>query len=116
MRFISLYKIDPKKAAIPPTREHMAAMNELIEETMKSGVLLSTEGLKPSNVRVRRAGRDVTVKDGPFAEAKELIGGYAILNVGSKEEAVAMAKRFLEVAGDGECELHQLYEPSDFAT
>lgn len=91
-------------------------MGKLIEEGMKSGTLLSTEGLKPSanGARVRLAEGNVTVTDGPFAEAKELIAGFAILQANSKEEAIEMAKGFLQVAGDGETEIRQLYEPSDF--
>jgi hypothetical protein len=55
------------------------------------------------------------VTDGPFTEAKELIGGFAILQAKSKEEAIELTRRFLDVAGDGECEIRQLYEASDFA-
>jgi hypothetical protein len=90
----------------------MATMGKLIEEAMRAGWLISTEGCLPSalGARVRRDGAKMSVTDGPFAESKELIGGFAILKAASKEEAVELCRRFLQVAGDGECELRQLYE------
>lgn len=116
MRFLSLYK-PAKKEGDPPTRQEMAEMGKLIEEMVKAGVLLSTEGCQPSSkgARVRLSGGKLTVTDGPFTEAKELIGGFAILQAKSKEEAIELTRRFLDVAGDGECEIRQLYEASDFA-
>ena len=115
MRFMCLYRPD-KKEGVPPSLEEMGAMGKLIEEGMKSGLLLSTEGLQPSakGARVRLSGGRVTVTDGPFIETKELIAGYAIMQAQSKEEAIEMAKRFIRVAGDGESEIRQLYEASDF--
>lgn len=115
MRFISFYR--PAKAeCAPPSKEEVARMAKLIEEGMRAGTLLSTEGLKPSanGARVRLSEGKVTVTDGPFTEAKELIAGFAIIQANSKEEAIEMAKGFLQVAGDGETEIRQLYEPSDF--
>src|SRR4029453_15436018 len=92
-------------------------MGQLIETSMKAGVLLATEGCLPSalGARVRLAEGQITVTDGPFVESKELIGGFAILQTNSKAEAVALAKEFLEVAGDGECEIRQLFTASDAA-
>ena len=109
MRFLSVYKAVERNT--PPTREEMERMGQLIEEGMKSGWLVSTEGCLPSakGARVRRTGTKVSVTDGPFAEAKELIGGFAILEAKSKEEAIALTKQFLEVAGEGECEIRQLF-------
>jgi hypothetical protein len=93
----------------------MATMGKLIEEGMKAGWLLGTEGCLPSSLgaRVRRAAGNVTVTDGPFTESKELVGGFAILKADSKQEAIELARRFLGVAGDGECELRQLYEANE---
>ena len=110
MRFLSIYKTRERNA--PPTPQEMATMGKLIEEGMKSGWLITTEGCLPSalGARVRRDGAKMSVTDGPFAESKELIGGFAILKAGSKEEAIERCRRFLQVAGDGECELRQLYE------
>jgi hypothetical protein len=113
MRFLSIYK--SVETNTPPTLEHMAEMGKLIEESMKAGVLLATEGCLPSakGARVRLSGGKVTVTDGPFIESKELIGGFAILEAGSKEEAIELARKFLHVAGDGECEIRQLFTASD---
>jgi hypothetical protein len=90
----------------------MANMGKLIEEGMKAGYLLGVEGCLPSatGARVRLSNGKVTVTDGPFTEAKEVIGGFAILKANSKAEAVELVKQFLNVAGDGECELRQVYE------
>ncbi len=87
-------------------------MGKLIEEGMKAGWLLGTEGCLPSalGARVRRDGAKISVTDGPFIEARELVGGFAILNANTKEEAVELCRKFLQVAGEGECELRQLYE------
>jgi hypothetical protein len=110
MRFLSIYKTAER--GVPPTQEEMASMGKLIEEGMKAGYLLAVEGCLPSatGARVRLASGKVTVTDGPFAESKEVIGGLAILQANSKKEAIQLAKEFLDVAGDGECELRQLYE------
>jgi hypothetical protein len=110
MRFLSIYKTAERAA--PPTQEEMARMGKLIEEGMTAGWLLSTEGCLPSalGARVRSDNGKVTVSDGPFTESKELVGGLAILQVESKGEAIELARKFLVVAGGGECELRQLYE------
>jgi hypothetical protein len=116
MRFLCVYK-QSKPEGGPPTPEEMATMGKFVEEAMRAGVLLSTEGCLPSakGARVRLAAEKFTVTDGPFAEARELIGGFAILQVKSKEEAIEWNKRFLKVAGDGETEIRQLFEATDRA-
>jgi hypothetical protein len=93
----------------------MATMGKLVEEGMKTGWLIATEGCLPSAVgaRVRRASGKISVTDGPFIETKELVGGFAILKANSKAEAVELARNFLQNAGDGECELRQLYEAGE---
>jgi hypothetical protein len=90
----------------------MTNMGKLIEEGMKAGWLLSTEGCLPSalGARARSSDGKVTVVDGPFTEAKEVVGGFALMKANSKEEAIQLAKDFLKVVGNGECELRQLYE------
>jgi hypothetical protein len=110
MRFLSIYKSVEKGRA--PSPEEMERMGKLVEEGMKAGFLLAVEGCMPSatGARVRLDRGKVTVTDGPFTESKEVIGGLAILKAGSKEEAIQMARDFLKVAGDGECELRELYE------
>jgi len=82
---------------------------------MKAGQLLATEGCLPSalGARVRHTGGKVTVTDGPFTESKELVAGFAILQASSKEEAIEIAKTFLDVAGGGECEIRQIFTATD---
>ena len=115
MRFLSIYKT--AEADVPPTQEEMARMGKLVEEGMKAGFLLAVEGCMPSatGARVRLADGKVAVTDGPFTESKELIGGLAILQANSREEAIELAKQFLHVAGDGECELRQLFDADQCA-
>lgn len=110
MRFLSVYKT--VETGLPPTQEEMSSMGKLIEEGMKAGYLLAVEGCLPSamGARVSQSNGKVVVTDGPFAETKEVIGGFAILKADSKEHAIELTKHFLGVAGDGECELRQLYE------
>jgi hypothetical protein len=110
MRFLSIYKAVERNT--PPTFEEMARMEQLIEKHMKSGALIATEGCLPSSLgaRVRRTGDKVTVTDGPFTESKELVAGFALLEASSKEEAIELTKEFLSVAGEGECEIRQVFE------
>nr|WBO79847.1 YciI family protein [Streptomyces sp. SBE_14.2] len=99
-RYLSLVKIDERTApAEGPSEELMQRMGELIEEMTKAGVLLDTAGLTPTvqGVRVHYAGGDTTVTDGPFTEAKEVIGGYAIMQCKDRAEAIEWTKRFLKV-------------------
>lgn len=112
MKFISIYTYDPDTMPDEPDMEKFAKMGALIEEMRKVGVLLDTGGTSPTGVsmRVRRTGSEITATDGPFTETKELIGGFAMLNVASKAEALAWCKRFLAVAGDGQSELHEVSE------
>lgn len=113
MRFLSIYKTVETNA--PPSAEHVARMGRLIEESMKSGALIATEGCLPSalGARVRKTGGKVTVTDGPFSESKELIAGFALLEAKSKEEAIELARQFLDVAGEGECEIRQIFTAPD---
>jgi hypothetical protein len=110
MRFLSIYKTTERD--VLPTPEEMATMGKLVEDGMKAGTLLAVEGCQPSaaGARVRRSGGNLTVTDGPFIETREVIGGLAILQAKSKAEAIELAKQFLHVAGDGECELRPLFE------
>ena len=116
MRFLSIYKTVERTA--PPSPEEMARMGKLVEDGMKAGYLLAVEGCMPSftGARVRLTDGRVSVIDGPFAESKEVVGGLAILQANSKEEAVEITKNFLQVAGgEGECELRQLYDAGECA-
>jgi hypothetical protein len=111
MRYLCIYK--PAKAeGAPPTQEEMEKMGNYIEQSFKEGTLLATEGCLSSSLgaRVRKTNGEFKVTDGPFAEAKEIVGGFAIINAKSKEDAIRITKDFLNIAGDGETEIRQLYE------
>ena len=110
MKFLSMYK--SVERGVPPSQEEMAKMGKLVEEGFKAGWLLATEGCLPSalGARVRNSSGKLTVTDGPFTEAKEVVGGFAILRANSKEEVIQLTKDFLKVAGDGECEIRQIFE------
>ena len=100
MRYLMMVKATKEyEAGIPPSPAMMARMGKFMEEMTKAGVLLAAEGLQPSSkgARLRYAGGKVMVTDGPFAETKELIGGYAIVQANSHAEAVELARRFVQV-------------------
>lgn len=115
MRFMMLYK-PGRESGRPPSQEQVQLLGELIEEGMRNGTLISTEGLRDSSkaTRVRVVGGDFVVTDGPFSEAKELIGGFAIMQLNSHEEAIESTKRFLALMGEGETEIRQIDERSDY--
>jgi hypothetical protein len=114
MRFISIYThpSDPSHTG-GPNPEMIAKMTKLVEEGMKEGWLIATEGVHSGHdgFIVKSTQGKVSVVDGPFAEAKEVLGGYAILEAPSREAVVELSRRFLAVAGEGTCELHQIYVP-----
>jgi hypothetical protein len=115
MRFLSMIRVDERRAQAP-SEELMRDMGKLIEEMTRAGVLVSTAGLRPTaeGVRIRLRGGRLSTTDGPFAETKEVIGGFAILEAPSMREAVELTKRFLLVHGDEwelECEVRQLDGP-----
>ena len=111
MKFLCLYK-SAKGEGVPPTQQEMDEMGKYIEESMKSGALLATEGCLPSamGARVRRSDGKFGVVDGPFTEAKEVVGGFALIQAPSKEAAIEITKSFMNVAGDGETEIRQVFE------
>ena len=110
MRFLSIY-MHPERNT-PPTPEEMTKMGKMVEDWMKSGKLLATEGCLPSSLgaRVRVDSGKFSVSDGPFTESKEVVGGFAILDAPTKEVAVEYVKEFLKVTGTGLCEVRQLYD------
>ena len=109
MQFL-IYGVGQNEApAAPPSQEMLGQLYQLTEDSKKAGILVATGGLQPQGTRVRQSGGEVTVTDGPFIEAKELIAGFAILRVNSKEEAIEWAKRFRAIVGDGESEIVQVF-------
>jgi hypothetical protein len=119
MRFMMIYKpadLAKLEGGVPPSQEEMAAMGGFIGELAQKGILLATDGLMGSatGARVKQADGKVTVTDGPFTETKELIAGFAIVQVASKADAIELSKRFLKIAGDGESEVRQMYDAPAF--
>ena len=118
MRFMILLKADKTtEAGVLPDEKLLAAMGKYNEELVKAGVLLTGEGLHPSSkgARVRFSGSKRTVVDGPFAETKELIAGFWLFQVKSKEEAIEWVKRCPNpLAGEAEIEIRQVFEAEDF--
>jgi hypothetical protein len=119
MRFIVMAVATKESEAAPPPRpEAFAAMQRYNEELVKAGVLLAAEGLAPTwkGVRVKFSGDERIVSDGPFAEAKELVAGFTILQVKSKEEAIEWVKRAPNVSpnGEGVVEIRKLLDVDDF--
>ncbi|MCU1685671.1 MAG: PhnB protein [Amycolatopsis sp.] len=118
MRFMVMVKADANsEAGVLPTAELLAEMGAYNEQLVKAGVMLAGEGLHPSSngVRVKFSGTDRTVVDGPFAETKELIAGFWLFEVKSKEEAIEWVKRCPSpMLGDSEIEIRQVFSPEDF--
>lgn len=118
MRFMILIKADKdSEAGVLPDEKLLAEMGKFNEELVKAGVMLAGEGLHPSSkgARVKFSGDKRTVIDGPFAEAKELIAGFWIWEVGSKEEAIEWVKRCPNpMGGESEVEIRQVFESDDF--
>ncbi len=118
MRFMVIVKASKdSEAGIMPSEELMAEMGNFNEELVKAGVMLAGEGLHPSSkgARVKFSGDKRTVIDGPFAETKELVAGFWLWQVKSKEEALEWARRCPNPSGDeGELEIRQVFEAEDF--
>ncbi len=118
MRFMILVKAtkESEKGAMPP-EELFTAMATYHEELARAGILRDASGLQPSSRawRIKYSGQKQTVIDGPFAETKELVAGYTLIEVNSREEAVDWTKRFPNpTMAEGEIEVRQLYELDDF--
>ena len=120
MRYMILVKANKdSEAGVKPSEELFAAMADYHEQLAKAGVLLDASGLQPSSKgwRVKYSGGKRTVIDGPFTEAKELVAGYTMIQVKSKEEAIEWSRRFPNPTLDGsdcEIEVRQIFELDDF--
>ena len=120
MKFMMIVKHAENQG--PPPKELMDAIDKLGQEAVKAGTMLGTGGLGPTGLgaRVRLSGGQVSVSDGPFTEAKEVVGGYAQFELKSKEEAIESAVRFMELhkkywpGWEGETEVRQMFGPDDF--
>jgi hypothetical protein len=109
MRYLMTSLVNEDDA--PPTEALYAEMAKFIEETTAAGILLSTGGLERGGTRVTSFGDEITVVDGPFTEAKEAVGGFALVEVSSKEEAIELARRFRRIVGDGVSLVYQVMGP-----
>ncbi len=118
MRYMVIVKAsDDSELGVLPTEEQLTEMGAYNEELVKAGVMLAGEGLHPSakGKRVRFSGRERTVIDGPFAETKELIAGFWLIQVRSREEAIEWVKRCPNpMLGESEIEIRPFFEPEDF--
>ncbi|MBV8842735.1 MAG: transcriptional regulator [Bryobacterales bacterium] len=119
MRFMMIAKFE-KEGSLTPTPALMAAMGKFTQDLAQTGALIETGGLQPTarGAQLKLSGGKVTVTDGPFTEAKEVIGGYAIVEFKSKQEAIELGKRFLQLHADilgPSCEMlseiREMYEP-----
>jgi len=115
MRFLSMIRIDESTGQMP-SEQLMHDMGKLIEEMTRAGTLVSTAGLRPTaeGVRVRLRAGKLSQVDGPFTETKEVVGGFAILEASSMNEAIELTRRFLRIHGtewNVECEVRQLAGP-----
>jgi hypothetical protein len=121
MRFMMLVKTAEQSG--PPPQPLMDAIAKMAEEAVKNGTMVASGGLAPTaqSARVRVSNGQLSVIDGPFAESKEVVGGFAIFDLKSKDEALEGAKRFMEVhkqywpGWQGETEVRQIFGPEDFA-
>ena len=108
MRFL-LYGTGDAQPSAPPSQDLMAEVAKFTEETKRAGILLATGGLGQGITRVRNSAGKLTVTDGPFTETKELTGGFALVEVKSREEAIEWAKRFRKVVGDGDSMIQEVF-------
>src|SRR2546422_9580450 len=121
MKFLTFIRHPESYRDSPPPQALMEAMGKFVETPMKDGTVVDTGGLLPTKdgARVRLAKGKITVTDGPFTESKEVIGGWAILNVGSKAEAIRIATEFMELhrkhwpGFEGESEVRPMFEPGE---
>jgi len=113
MKFLMTYASPPHAA--PPSPEQMAKIGQFTAEMMASGVVLMTGGLvRPTKgTQIRLSGGKFSVTDGPFAETKELIDGFALIQAASKQEAIDLASRFMHIAGEGQGEILQVFDPME---
>ncbi len=115
MQFLVYDTNQNPETAAPPTPELMAEMGAFIEQAIKAGVVVTTGALQPKGIRLQLAGGKFSVTDGPFIEVKELMGGFAVIQTNTLEEAIEWCKRFRKIIGDGESEIVQLFGPDDFS-
>jgi hypothetical protein len=105
---------DPGVPQTPPSPELVAEMGKFIEEGFRNGSLIATGALDPRTIRITSSGGEISVTDGPYTEAKEAVVGWAIVEVGSREEVIELSRRFWQFAGEGSGTIQRIYDPSEF--
>jgi hypothetical protein len=105
MRYLMLSKTGDNE----PDEKLFTEMAAFIEEMTAAGVVLATGGLDPAGFKLTSQDGDISLTDGPFTEAKEAIGGFALVEVRTREEAIEIGRRFLKIVGDGESEIHEVF-------
>lgn len=105
MKIFSITTMDPSVPAQPPSQQDMERMDELISEFKGKGVIIETGGRWPGlmALKIARKNGSTTITDGPFTESKEVVGGFALLDVKDRDEAISVTNRFLELAGNATC-------------
>ncbi len=113
MRFLMMHRLDESRPeAWNPSQEFIEKMGAFMQDSVEKGILITAEGVHPSakGSLVRKGGSSITVTDGPFTEAKEVIGGFGLINAKDRAEAVEFAKRYADLFGDVEVEVRQVVE------
>jgi len=113
MKFLMMTTADPDAPPRMPDPDEYAAVGKLIEDGFRDGTLIATGTMDPNITKISSSGGNISLTDGPFTEAKEAIVGYALVEVGSKEEAIELSKRFWKVVGDGSGIIQRLYDPNE---
>ncbi len=112
MKVLSIMTIDASKAGEPPSNEEIERMGALLAEMRGKGVLVDTGGRRPDmlELRIARTNGGTSITDGPFAETKEVVGGFALLEVADRADAIAWTNRFLDLIGNATCYIHEIDE------
>ena len=113
MKFFMQTVPDAAVPATPPSPEMMAAMGAFIEESFRNGTLVATGAMELGGKRIEHRAGEFTITDGPYAEAKEAVVGWAIVNAESEAHAIELSKRFWSIVGDGTGSIHRVYDPGE---
>ncbi|SRR5258706_13984875 len=107
------YFMKTLNSASGPSPEMMEAMGEYVQEGFRNGTLIATGALDPRTTRIESSGGQISVTDGPYTEAKEAVVGWAIVEVGSKDEAIELSRKFWRIVGDGAGTIQRIYDPGE---
>jgi hypothetical protein len=113
MRYLLYTTPDPSVPAAPPTPELYAEMGNLIEEGFRNGTLIATGAMDPQVTKIVHSKGEFTLTDGPFTEAKEVVVGWALVNVDTRDQAIELSKRFWRLVGDGTGIIQRVFDPGE---